>query len=246
MEQSDTYVQFTFNHADAAAETAFKDLLAKQIGLNGENINVSDTNILTNVTIEPPVLTADVDDYEPDGLEGADAIKIGTDEVDAWVVTGLKGGYDGRIITIIGTSVNTIGITSEDTNSAAENRFVFSSVDNNLTIQQNASVTFRYDGIDERWRIMNTALPDQSVYSNVLVDNDIAGRKLSRDTTWDLGTAIGVKIGTGTTQKLGFYNATPVVQPSANADTSGATLGDLETEVNQIKQLLRNLGLMAT
>jgi hypothetical protein len=93
---------------------------------------------------------------------------------------------------------------------------------------------------------MNTALPDQSVYSNVLVDNDIAGRKLSRDTTWDLGTAIGVKIGTGTTQKLGFYNATPIVQPSANADTSGATLGDLETEVNQIKQLLRNLGLMAT
>ena len=45
--------------------------------------------------------------------------------------------------------------------------------------------------------------------------------------------------------KLGFFGAAPVVQPVANADTSGASLGDLETEVNQLKALLRSLGLMA-
>jgi hypothetical protein len=33
-----------------------------------------------------------------------------------------------------------------------------------------------------------------------------------------LGTTTGTKIGTATTQKLGFYNATPVVQPAAVAD----------------------------
>ena len=59
------------------------------------------------------------------------------------------------------------------------------------------------------------------------------------------GTTTGTKIGTGTTQKIGFYNATPIVQPAANADTSGASLPDLETEVNQIKATLRSLGLMA-
>lgn len=61
-----------------------------------------------------------------------------------------------------------------------------------------------------------------------------------------LGTTTGTKIGTATTQKIGFFNATPIVQPAANPDTSGAALADLETEVNQLKALLRSLGLMAS
>lgn len=32
---------------------------------------------------------------------------------------------------------------------------------------------------------------------------------------------------------------------AANADTTGATLAALETEVNQVKQALRDLGLMS-
>jgi hypothetical protein len=45
-----------------------------------------------------------------------------------------------------------------------------------------------------------------------------------------LGTTTGTKIGTATTQKLAFYNATPVVQPTAVADiTTTATAGSLPT-----------------
>jgi hypothetical protein len=45
-----------------------------------------------------------------------------------------------------------------------------------------------------------------------------------------LGTTTGTKIGTATTQKLGFYNATPVVQPAAVANiTTTATAGTLPT-----------------
>ena len=40
--------------------------------------------------------------------------------------------------------------------------------------------------------------------------------------------------------------ATPATTQAANADTSGATLGDLETEVNQLKAVLRTFGLIAT
>jgi len=58
-------------------------------------------------------------------------------------------------------------------------------------------------------------------------------------------TGTGIKIGTATGQKLSFWNATPVVQPAANPDTSGATLAGLETEVNELKALLRSVGLMA-
>jgi hypothetical protein len=57
-------------------------------------------------------------------------------------------------------------------------------------------------------------------------------------------SAQGMEIGFANA-KLGFYATTPVVQPVANADTSGATLGQLETEVNELKQILRDLGLMA-
>ena len=36
-----------------------------------------------------------------------------------------------------------------------------------------------------------------------------------------LGTTTGTKIGTATSQKLGFWNVTPVVQPATTATTSG-------------------------
>lgn len=44
---------------------------------------------------------------------------------------------------------------------------------------------------------------------------------------------------------LTFYGGTPIVREPANADTTGATLANLEIEVNQLKQLLRNYNLMA-
>lgn len=39
-----------------------------------------------------------------------------------------------------------------------------------------------------------------------------------------LGTTTGTKIGTGTTQKIGFYNATPIVQPATTGTVAGFTL----------------------
>jgi hypothetical protein len=48
----------------------------------------------------------------------------------------------------------------------------------------------------------------------------------------------------GTT--VGFFGTAPATQRPANADTSGVTLAALETEVNELKQLLRDYGLLAT
>lgn len=41
-------------------------------------------------------------------------------------------------------------------------------------------------------------------------------------------------------------SATPVGTQAANADTSGATLGQLETEVNELKAVLRTFGIIST
>jgi hypothetical protein len=59
-----------------------------------------------------------------------------------------------------------------------------------------------------------------------------------------LGTTTGTKIGTATTQKLGFFNATPVVQPTAVADSVDTT--DIVAQFNALLSRMRDLGLIAT
>jgi hypothetical protein len=59
-----------------------------------------------------------------------------------------------------------------------------------------------------------------------------------------VGTTTGTKIGTGTTQKLAFWNATPVVQPTAVADATDAA--SVITQLNALLSRMRTLGLIAT
>jgi hypothetical protein len=59
-----------------------------------------------------------------------------------------------------------------------------------------------------------------------------------------LGTSTGTKIGTATTQKIGFFDKTPVVQPTAVADATDAA--SAITQLNALLTRMRNLGLIAT
>lgn len=63
-----------------------------------------------------------------------------------------------------------------------------------------------------------------------------------------LNTTTGTKIGTATTQKLGFYNATPVVQGASVADASGGAIIDAEarTAINALISRIEATGLIAT
>lgn len=54
----------------------------------------------------------------------------------------------------------------------------------------------------------------------------------------------GTKIGTATSQKIGFFDKTPVVQPTAVADATTAV--DVITQFNALLTRMRNLGLIAT
>lgn len=60
-----------------------------------------------------------------------------------------------------------------------------------------------------------------------------------------LGDNIGTKIGTSPNQKIGFYGKTPIEQQKTLSNTSGYTLQQLEYEVNAIKNVLRNIGIIA-
>jgi hypothetical protein len=59
-----------------------------------------------------------------------------------------------------------------------------------------------------------------------------------------VGTTTGTQIGTSTSQKLGFYGKTPVVQQTMGANTAGGTYTSNEQAMlNTIWTLLRTLGL---
>lgn len=80
--------------------------------------------------------------------------------------------------------------------------------------------------------------------------------------TLAVGTSTGTKIGTATSQKLGFYNATPVIQQATTGTTTGYTgnssanilynestftggTGSIAYRVSDIVLGLKNLGLLA-
>ena len=59
----------------------------------------------------------------------------------------------------------------------------------------------------------------------ILGANTFTGAQTLSDVNIVLGTTTGTKIGTATTQKLAFYNSTPIVQPSGAVLTALANLG---------------------
>jgi len=58
-------------------------------------------------------------------------------------------------------------------------------------------------------------------------------------------TTTGTKIGTGTTQKIGFWNQTPAVQQAHIIDADG-TLADITTKFNNLLLKLETIGILAT
>jgi hypothetical protein len=71
----------------------------------------------------------------------------------------------------------------------------------------------------------------------------------------DMGTTTGTKIGLGTTEKIGFWNATPIVQPTTSVSgasftaNSGTAVNDASTfdgyTIGKVVKALRNAGLLA-
>lgn len=71
-----------------------------------------------------------------------------------------------------------------------------------------------------------------------------------------IGTTTGTKIGTGTTQKIGFFNATPVVQRTTYTVTNGQTDRAYDANATSVEELadviatlivdFKSLGLIAT
>jgi hypothetical protein len=61
----------------------------------------------------------------------------------------------------------------------------------------------------------------------------------------DYGSADGAHFGGASTDKIGFYGATPVVRPAVtNTTTTTATTTALQADIDAIRAALRTLGLI--
>jgi hypothetical protein len=95
----------------------------------------------------------------------------------------------------------------------------------------------------------STALQVRLADDSAFAPFECAGLTLNGDLTASTrnivtDTTTGTKIGTATTQKLGFFNATPVVQQAAVADATDAA--STQARLNDLLARLRTLGLIAT
>lgn len=116
------------------------------------------------------------------------------------------------------------------------------------TIAQLTELAATPDATDE------LVISDGGVTKKISVTNlaaatlGLAGTKAVLDgVNLSFGTTSGTKIGTATSQKIGFFNATPVDQPVTVADPTGGVTQDAEarTAINAIIDRLQELGLIA-
>jgi hypothetical protein len=165
------------------------------------------------------------------------------------------------VVTIEGNTVYTSGnLPGTSVTWAAGQTF---SAENTISMGDPAGSIFETDGPtdEKRWRwyisdgdFVFVGLNDAISSSGQILSisrNGIASFALTLSAALELnnvniplGTSTGTKIGTATNQKLAFYNATPVVQPTAVADATDAA--SVITQLNALLTRMRNLGLIAT
>ena len=99
--------------------------------------------------IAPPQLTASQNDYNPTGVASASVLQLSSDA--SRTITGLAGGAEGRVVSLINIGSQPIVLADESASSSAANRFTLGA---NLTIAAKQAAMLRYDGTATRWRLI--------------------------------------------------------------------------------------------
>jgi len=108
--------------------------------------------------ISPTGITGTINNWNPTGLATAAFIRA-TLSGDA-TITGLAGGEEGRIVTIVNLSTNrALRLTNSDTGSDADKRFLFDNQDGgvavvDLMLHRGETATVWYDAVNANWRLL--------------------------------------------------------------------------------------------
>lgn len=221
---------------------------------------ISSTNTLTNKTFSSPTLSGTVAGsptysglqtfaYYSGGYQLAFDIKSAAPGFRFWE-TGA--GADAKIWSTVISAGVLYEQLGDDAQSAATTyctttRTGFASVVKNFT-----NTTLQING---------AAVPTISS-SDTLSNKTLSGVTIADATNIVLNTTTGTKIGTATGQKLGFYNATPVIQQAGTGTSTGfvagggtavtdestftGAVGSTAYRISDIVKALKNLGLLAS
>src|SRR4051812_10178879 len=126
---------------------------------------------LTGV-VSPPQITANQNDYNPTGAATASVLQLSSDA--SRNITGLAGGAEGRIVSLINIGGQPIVLADESTSSSAADRFTLGA---SLTVAAKQAALLRYDGTAARWRLIAGASGLLAAANNL---SDLANAAIAR------------------------------------------------------------------
>ncbi len=100
--------------------------------------------------LSPAQITADQNDYDPAGLAGASVLRLTTDAPRR--ITGLAGGAEGRLFSIVNCGSNPFVLANANAGSSAANRFDIAA---DLRIAPSEGAILIYDATSSRWRLLS-------------------------------------------------------------------------------------------
>lgn len=100
--------------------------------------------------LSPASITANQNDYNPSGLSNAAMVRLTSNA--AWNITGLQGGWGGRLLFVHNIGAQTITFTDEDALSTAAYRFALTA---NLALAADSVALLQYDSTNLRWRAIS-------------------------------------------------------------------------------------------
>jgi len=259
---SDTEIQYNDNGSLGASADLTWDDTGKELGVGGD-INLDDGGTYTT-TLQIVTPTADRTISFPDAT-GTVALVAGSSGQLTYNSSGAQAGLTSVSI----GSTDEINISLAGAASTPPVSFTGSWFTGGTSTTTKPQLLIEPTGTTSTaWSTSGTGLGVNAAsgFSGLLVDLQLNGTSewsLS-PTTFTIadandiavGTTTGTKIGTATSQKIGFYDATPVVQPTtgiteaAFVENSGGTAVNVDSTfggytIQQVVQALQDLGLLA-
>lgn len=141
------------SYTDAKTITLTKDVVGSGTGsFDTTLVKASSTFAFTGM-ITPVQITADQNDYNPAGLSTASVLRLSTNA--SRNITGLAGGADGRILTVMNFGSFDIVLVDSSVSSSAANRFAMG---RDRTIRPNNCVVLMYDSITSLWKMIASSI----------------------------------------------------------------------------------------
>jgi len=133
--------------------------------------------------LSPSQITAEQNDYNPAGLAGSSVLRLSSDALHR--ITGLAGGADGRLVSIVNIGSHPFVLANASSGSSAANRFDIAA---DLLIAPSEGAILIYDATSLRWRLLS---PRANVRERLIANRSYYVRTDGSDSNTGLANTAG-------------------------------------------------------